>query len=83
VLVEHPVSNGATDEQWRALIRSTGVRMKNDTRAWGPMARRDFLNWLENDYPDRMPAFFDSKEAALKWLEHAKQKQEEETDEKP
>lgn len=78
MLVEHPVSNGATDEQWRSLIRSTGVRIKNDNRAWGPMARRDFLNWLENEYPDRMPAFFDSKEAASKWLEDSKKETEDE-----
>src|SRR5438552_28910 len=37
VLVEHPVSNGATDAQWRALIRTTGVRItsKDDARPWG------------------------------------------------
>jgi hypothetical protein len=71
VLVEHPVSNGATDEQWRSLIRCTGVRItsKDDSKPWGPMARRDFLNWLENESPDRMPKFFDSHEAASKWLE--------------
>ena len=79
VLVEHPISNGATDEQWRSLIRSTGIRIKskNESKPWGPMARRDFLNMIENECPDRMPTFFESKEAASKWLEDSKRTQEE------
>jgi hypothetical protein len=79
VLVEHPVSNGATDEQWRSLIRSTGIRIKskNESKPWGPMARRDVLNMIENECPDRMPTFFESKEAASKWLEDSKRTQEE------
>lgn len=66
MLVEHPISNGATDEQWRSLLRSIGVRMKNDNRPWGPLARRDFLNTLEHERPDKYSKlqFFDSKEEA-------------------
>ena len=74
VLIEHPVSNGASDEQWRSLVRGTGVRIKSkdDSRPWGPMARRDFLNMVENTCPNRMPRLFDSREAASKWLEDRK-----------
>ncbi|MBF6606988.1 MAG: hypothetical protein IVW53_15585, partial [Chloroflexi bacterium] len=67
--IEHPLEDGATDDQWRALIRGTGVRIKNDTKPWGPMARRDFLNFLEEKYPNRMPQFFESKQEALQLLE--------------
>jgi hypothetical protein len=78
VLVEHPVSNGATDAQWMALIRTTGVRIqsKDDAKPWGPMARRDFLNMVENTCPERMPQFFDTKEVAAQWL---KERNEHET----
>jgi hypothetical protein len=70
VRIEHPIEEGATDDQWRAFIRLTGIRMKNDTKPWGPLARRDFLNMLEDQYPERLARlrFFDSKEAALVWL---------------
>jgi len=70
--LEKKAPDGASDEQWRALIRTTGIRIKNDdpSKSWGPLARRDFLNWLENEYPDRMVALetllFDSPQAASK-----------------
>lgn len=64
VRVEHPLDCGASDEQWRALLRSCGIRVKNDSKPWGPLARRDFLNMLENEHPNRMPPFFDSRQAA-------------------
>jgi hypothetical protein len=70
VLVEHPVANGATDEQWRALIQTTGIRIKSqdDTKPWGPMARRDFLNMIELTCPERMPRLFETHVAASQWL---------------
>lgn len=72
--IEKKAEDGASDEQWRAFLASNSIRLKNDdgSKPWGPLARRDFLNWLENEYPDRMPAFFDSKEAASKALEESK-----------
>lgn len=64
VRINHPLEDGATDEQWRALIRQS-IRIRNDDKPWGPLDRRDFLNWFENTHPDRMPRFFESKEEAL------------------
>ena len=66
VRLEKKALDGANDEQWRSIIRTTGVHIKNDpsTRTWGPLARRDFLNFLEIEHPDRMIRVFDSREAA-------------------
>lgn len=72
VRIEHPIEEGATDEQWRSLLRSTGIAVRNDNKSWGPQHRRDFLNWLETEHPDRMPRLFDSKEAAFEWLAQSK-----------
>ncbi len=71
--IEKLAEDGATDEQWRGYLLSNGVRIKNTgSKPLGPMARRDLLNWLENEHPDRMPLFFDSKEFALSALTESK-----------
>lgn len=70
--LEKKAPDGANDEHWRALIRTTGIRIENDdpSKPWGPQARRDFLNWLENEHSERMAALetllFDSPDAASK-----------------
>lgn len=60
-------------------IRENGKYHDKTVKWWneyskpvGPMARRDLLNWLENEHPDRMPPLFDSKEGALSALTDSK-----------
>lgn len=72
--IEHPLEDGATDEEWRKLLRGAEITVRNDHKSWGPQDRRDFLNWLEETYPEHMPRFFESKDAALTWFTESKTK---------
>lgn len=83
VRIDYPLEDGATDEQWRALIRTTGIHISNDNRKWGPLSKCQLLNWIEANYPDRMPRFFDSKDAALAWFKESKKPVSNEEDNKP
>lgn len=68
LIVDPTAGNGATHEQWRELVKRTRVRIPPEQLAqpWGQMARRDFLNWCEDNLPvERRPALFASKEEAL------------------
>jgi hypothetical protein len=72
VRIDHPIEEGSNDEQWRSLIRTTGIRISNDNRKWGAFSKCQLLNWIESKCPDRMPRFFESKSEALDWFEQSK-----------
>lgn len=72
VIVDPTAGFGASNDEWRVLVKRTGVHMpQHDLDAhWGQMARRDFLNWCESKLPEgKRPRLFSSREAAIAWHE--------------
>lgn len=68
LIVDPTAASGASHDDWRELIKRTRVHIAPEqlVQPWGQMARRDFLNWCENNLSvDRRPALFGSKEEAL------------------
>lgn len=68
VIVDPTATGGATDDDWRDLVKQTRVRIPPEQLAkpWGQMSRCDFLNWCEDTLPvDRRPTLFSSQEEAL------------------
>ncbi len=75
VIVDPTAGEGADHDEWRHLVRRTGVRIPTDelNAPWFQMARRDFLNWCEENLPEeKRPRLFASKQEALDWWNEQK-----------
>jgi hypothetical protein len=75
LVVDHTVPGGATHDQWRELVRRTGVKISISqlNANWGQIARRDFLNWCEEHLPpERRPKLFESRIDAEMWRDEQK-----------